>query len=73
MKQRVCEIINKIRIDKDLDPLEKIEDSDLLRDRIGFTSFDLATLTVLIEDEFGVDIFEDGLVSSVGEIYSKLG
>lgn len=73
MKQRVCEIINKIRIDKDLDPLEKIEDSDLLRERIGFTSFDLATLTVLIEDEFGVDIFEDGLVSSVGEIYSKLG
>lgn len=72
MKQRVCEIINKIRIEKDLDPLEIIEESDLLRDRIGFTSFDLAALTVLIEDEFGVDIFEDGLVSSVGEIYSKL-
>mgnify|MGYP002134097936 FL=1 len=42
-----------------------------LRD-IGFSSFDLATLTVMIEDEFGVDIFEDGMINTVGEILEKL-
>jgi acyl carrier protein len=42
-----------------------------LRD-LGLTSFDLATLTVKIEDEYDVDIFEDGLVSSVGEIVDIL-
>ena len=35
---------------------------------IGLTSFDLATLTVVIEDEFDVDIFEDGIITNVGEI-----
>jgi len=42
-----------------------------LRD-LGLTSFDLATLTVKIEDEFDVDIFEDGLVSTIGEIIEVL-
>ena len=36
------------------------------------TSFDLAELTVKLEDEYGIDIFEDGLVNTVGEIYAKL-
>ena len=45
---------------------------DKLRDDLGLTSFDLAELTVNIEDEFNIDIFEDGLVNTVGEIYAKL-
>lgn len=40
--------------------------------RSCFTSFDLAELTVKIEDEFDIDIFEDGLVNTIGEIYAKL-
>ena len=43
-----------------------------LREDLAFTSFDLAELTVKIEDEFDVDIFEDGLVNTIGEIYAKL-
>ena len=42
-----------------------------LRD-LGLTSFDLATLTVEIEDHFDVDIFEDGIVSTIGEIIEVL-
>ena len=42
-----------------------------LRD-LDLTSFDLATLTVKIEDEFDVDIFEDGIVSTIGEIIEVL-
>lgn len=43
-----------------------------LRDDLHFDSFDLAELTVRIEAEFGVDVFEDGIVYTVGEILKKL-
>ena len=52
--------------------MEQIDGTDDLRDQIGFTSFDLAELTVRIEDEFDIDIFEDGLITTIGEIYAKL-
>lgn len=72
MEKRILEIINFIRESKDLKPLEQIDRTDDLRDQIGFTSFDLAELTVRIEDEFDIDIFEDGLITTIGEIYAKL-
>lgn len=72
MEEKVLEIINYIRQGKGLAPLDKIKPEDNLRDEIEFTSFDLAELTVRIEDEFDIDIFEDGLVNTVGEIYQKL-
>ena len=72
MKEKVLEIINLIRSNKHLKPLIEIKESFKLRDEIEFTSFDLAELTVRIEDEFGIDIFEDGLVVNVGEIFEKL-
>ena len=50
--------------------LEIKEDSNL-RD-LGLSSFDLASLTVKIEDEYDVDIFEDGIVLTVGEIVTIL-
>lgn len=72
MKDKILEIINIIRISKELQPLKDIKSTDSLIDDIEFTSFDLAELTVRIEDEFDIDIFEDGLVSTVGEVYAKL-
>ena len=72
MERKILEIINFIRESKDLKPLEQIDETDDLRDQIGFTSFDLAELTVRIEDEFDIDIFEDGLITTIGEIYAKL-
>ncbi len=72
MKKEVLEIINYIRKNKNLEPLDNIDPKDNLREDIGFTSFDLAELTVRIEDKFGIDIFEDGLVITIGEIYEKL-
>ena len=73
MEQKVLSIINEIRKAKNLAILEKLNDEDNLRNNLEFTSFDLAELTVKIEDEFDVDIFEDGLVNTIGEIYAKLG
>jgi acyl carrier protein len=46
--------------------------SSHLRDDLGMDSFNLAELTVYIEDAFDIDIFEDGLVNTIAEIYAKL-
>lgn len=72
MEEEVLSIINNIRAAKNIAPLETLNPEDRLRNDLGLTSFDLAELTVLIEDEFDIDIFEDGLVSTIGEIYAKL-
>lgn len=72
MRQKVLEIINSIRTSKDLPALDVIKDSDTLLFDLQLTSFDLAELTVKLEDEYDIDIFEDGLVNTVGEIYAKL-
>ena len=72
MEQKVLEIINDIRTSKELAPVDNLTENDNLRTDLGLTSFDLAELTVKIEDEFDIDIFEDGLVNTVGEVFSKL-
>ena len=72
MEQKVLEIINDIRASKELAPDDNLNVNDNLRTDLGLTSFDLAELTVKIEDEFDIDIFEDGLVNTVGEVFSKL-
>ena len=72
MKEKVLEIVNEIRVAKELSAIPQLHAEDNLRDDLEFTSFDLAELTVRIEDEFDIDIFEDGLVNTIGEVYSKL-
>ena len=72
MEQKVLNIINEIRAAKEMAPIETISSEMKLREDLNLTSFDLAELTVKIEDEFDIDIFEDGLVSTVGEIFDKL-
>lgn len=70
--KKLLEIINGVRENKGLEALAELKAEDRLREDYGFTSFDLAELTVNVEDEFDVDIFEDGLVNTVGEIINKL-
>lgn len=72
MEQKILSIINDIRASKEMPPVKELHKSDNLRNDLGLTSFDLAELTVRVEDEFDVDIFEDGLVNTIGEIYEKL-
>ena len=72
MQTKVLEVINDIRASKNMEAVVTLNEGDKLRDDLGLTSFDLAELTVRIEDEFDIDIFEDGLVHTVGEIYAKL-
>ena len=58
MRQKVLEIINSIRTSKNLPALDALKDSD--------------TLLFDMQLTYGIDIFEDGLVNTVGEIYAKL-
>lgn len=72
MEQKILSIINNIRVIKGVASIAELHTEDRLREDLGLTSFDLAELTVNIEDEFDIDIFEDGLVNTIGEIFAKL-
>lgn len=72
MDSKIIEIINTILANKGIALKSTITNTSLLREDIGFDSFDLAELTVRIEDEFDVDIFKDGIVNTVEEIFQKL-
>jgi len=65
-------IINEMREEDGREPLEILEDSMDLREDLVLDSLMLAELTVRIENEFNVDIFEDGIVQTVGEIIAKI-
>jgi acyl carrier protein len=65
-------IINEILDNNSKEQISFLEPSSNLRDEVGLDSFDLAELTVRIEVEFGIDVFETGVVLTVGEIIKKL-
>jgi acyl carrier protein len=44
-----------------------LDETDLVND-LGFDSLELAELTVIIEEEYGIDIFEHKIIRTVGEI-----
>jgi acyl carrier protein len=69
---KLYEIINQILKENDLDTFDKFEDSHHLKNDLGLDSFNLAELTVLIEDEYDIDIFEGDLVFTIGDIKQKL-
>ena len=66
------EIINTVLKNRGKQTVDSINEQSSLRDDLGFDSLDLAELTVRIEAEYDVDIFEDGVVTTVGEILGKI-
>lgn len=68
----LLEIINTVLENRGKQKVASISESTHLRNEIGLDSLDLAELTVRIEAEYDVDIFEEGIVSTVGEILSQL-
>lgn len=73
MKEKVVMIINEILENNGNQPITSFTGQENLRDDIGLTSMDLAELTVKIENQFGIDIFEDGLVENLEQILNKIG
>jgi acyl carrier protein len=71
MKKSLLEIINEVLSEPE-NQIENITPEMDLRNDLGMDSMNLALLTVLIEEEYGIDIFEDSLVSNVSDILKKL-
>lgn len=72
MNSAILETINLVRANKGRAPLSDVRPEQRLREDCQFDSLDLAELTVRIEEAFGVDVFADGIVRTVGEIQAKL-
>ena len=70
--ENLKEIINTVLENRGKDKVEIIASESNLRNDIGLDSLDLAELTVRVEVEYDVDIFENGVVSTVGEILEKI-
>jgi acyl carrier protein len=73
IKAFLLETINKILKKKGSKPIETLDEGVSLRNDLGFDSLDLAELTVRIEDETGIDIFEKGIVDKISEIMERIG
>lgn len=70
--KKLYEIVNEVLESNELDTQETFKDTDNLKNDLGMDSFNLAELTVMIEDEFDIDIFEGELVFTIGDIKQKL-
>lgn len=65
-------IINEMREEAGHESISSLEATMDLREDLELDSLMLAELTVRIEAEFDVDIFEDGIVQTIGEIIVKI-
>ena len=72
MLANLLSIINTVLTNRGKNPIDIISENSHLRNDLGFDSLDLAELTVRIEAEYDVDIFEDGIVNTIGEILQKI-
>jgi acyl carrier protein len=72
MEEKLYQIVNHILIKRKSSPLSSFEHNMSLRNDIGFDSLELAELTVRLENEFNIDIFEDGLVDNIGDVLRRL-
>jgi len=72
MLDKLLIIINTVLTNRGKNPIAAITENSHLRNDLGFDSLDLAELTVRIEVAYDVDIFEDGIVYTIGEILQKI-
>ena len=75
MENKIISIIQDIvndRVESERLEINEFNPDINLRNDLGFSSLELASLTVRIEDEYDIDIFEDGIVNTLGEIVEIL-
>lgn len=72
IQEKLLKIMNTVLENRTKEKLTSLAPEMHLRNDIGFDSLDLAELTVRIEAEYDIDIFEDGIVNTVAEIVKKL-
>ena len=72
MDNRIVEIINTMFEEAGRNKIDNLSLKASLREDLDMNSYALAELTVRIENEFGVDIFEDGYVYTIEDILTKI-
>ena len=72
INQKLIDIINQVLENSSLPTVQNVKPEQDLRNDLGLDSLALAELTVRIEEQFGIDVFEDGLISKVDQIMSKI-
>jgi acyl carrier protein len=72
MQEKLLLIINNILEKKEKKTLNEFDKNLSLRTDLGFDSLELAELTVRIEDQFDIDIFEHRIVDKLYEILEEL-
>lgn len=72
MKKNLFDIITQLQSENGIEVSDVINDSDDLINNLGFDSLNLAELTVIIEEEYGVDIFEKKVIRKVYEIKEQI-
>lgn len=70
--EKLLNIVNSVLENNNKQKIKEYNYSIRLRDDLGLDSLELAELTVKLESEYGIDVFEDGLVFTLGEIAKKL-
>ena len=68
----LIKVINSVLENNGLPLVNSINESDNLKNDLSFDSFMLAELTVEIEELTGIDIFENDIVTTIGEIKKVL-
>jgi acyl carrier protein len=70
--QMLLDKINQVLVESGREPVNALRDDMRLRKDLGLDSLELAVLTVKIEAATGIDIFENGLVDTVGQVAKRL-
>jgi len=72
MKEALLAIVNEMFEESGRELIEELDESLHLRNDLHMDSLMLAEFTVRIESEFGVDIFENDIVQTIGEVLAEL-
>jgi len=70
--RKLLQLINDVLRNKGQPELPAIEGDPHLREDLKLDSLDLAELTVRVEERFGIDVFEAGVVSRYREIENRV-
>ena len=68
----LLEIVNEILLDSGRESVDRLEPQMRLREDLGLDSLELAVMTANIEAQTGVDVFEHGIVSTIGEVVQRI-
>jgi acyl carrier protein len=68
----LLDVINKVLSNNELKTIDQLDPHLRLKEDLDMDSITIAELTVRVEDEYGIDVFEDGMIYNLGDIMKKI-